>query len=508
MAVERKNVKKGKEEEFHLRKLQMKLFLAFIGIIIGTNLLLSMVILQRSSNVVQDKISTWIGVDNRQQLLNINSYIDEVEETTALFFSEDSYCEYDATDEGIEEFDKIQQEAAITNRIQDLGVLNNFCDFGIVYANDHGLGWISNTTYAMFPDGGMYDAFAAEIGQVQASSAWVFGFQDNYDRVYYIKRLNDNAVLIAAIYNREFATVFEYPDELKDMTIRLVDEEQKVIYSTNADEIGENLESSLQKLIVEDGSFSVTMDERLVTANICDNHQWCVIASVPLDVILKEIQQQRIYILLFTFGVIILVMVIGVWLMRRITNPMDTAFSNLKKRAEYDNLSGMLNKSSFQEMADTALSDGKQAGSSVMVIVDMDNFKQVNDKLGHAYGDKVIARLGSLLNQMYGDEVIKGRIGGDEFALFMQYSINDRDIVENRVGSDLKLLLELFSKEFEEERETCRVSLSAGVYIVTEEQEGFEQMYKRADKALYVSKRNGKNQYTLYTEEMAGEDDE
>lgn len=507
MAVERKNRKKGKKGEFHLRKQQMKLFLAFIGIIIGTNLLLSMVILQRSGDVVQDQISTWIEVNTRQQMLNINSYIDEVEETAALFFSEDSYCEYDATDEGIEEFDKIKQEAAITNRIQDLGVMNNFCDFGIVYANDHGLGWISNTTYAMFPDGGMYAAFAAEIGQVQASSAWVFGFQDNYDRMYYIKRLNDNAVLIAAIYNREFATVFEYPDELKDMTIRLVDEEQKVIYSTIADEIGGNLESSLQKLIGEDGIFSVTMDERLVTANICDN-QWYVIASVPLDVILKEIQQQRIYILLFTFGVIILVMVIGVWLMRRITNPMDTAFSNLKKRAEYDNLSGMLNKGSFQEMADTALSDGKQVGSSVMVIVDMDNFKQVNDKLGHAYGDKVIARLGSLLNQMHGDEVMKGRIGGDEFAMFMQYSINDRDIVEKRVGSDLKLLLELFSKEFEEEREICKVSLSAGVYIATEEQESFEQMYKRADNALYVSKRNGKNQYTLFTEEMAGEGDE
>lgn len=507
MASERKNGKKGKKEEFQLRKLQMKLFLAFIGIMIGTNLLLTLVVLQRSSNVVQDKISTWIGVNNRQQMLNINSYIDEVEETTALFFSEDSYCEYDATDEKIEEFDKIKQEAAIANRIQDLGVMNNFCDFGIVYANDHGLGWISNTTYAMFPEGGMYDAFAAEIGKEQASSAWVFGFQDNYDRMYYIKRLNDNAVLIAAIYNREFATVFEYPDELKDMTIRLADEKQKIIYSTNTDEIGGNLESSLKKLTSEGGSFSVTMDERLVTANICDN-RWYVIASVPLQVILKEIQQQRLYILLFTLGVIILVLVIGVWIMRRITNPMDTAFSNLKKKAEYDNLSGMLNKSSFQEMADAALSKGKQAGHSVMVIVDMDNFKQVNDKLGHAYGDKVIARLGSMLKQMHGDEVIKGRIGGDEFALFMQYTINDRDIIESHVGSDLKLLLELFSKEFEEEREICRVSLSAGVYIAEEDQESFEQMYKRADSALYVSKRSGKNQYTLYTEGMAGEDDE
>ena len=46
--------------------------------------------------------------------------------------------------------------------------------------------------------------------------------------------------------------------------------------------------------------------------------------------------------------------------------------------------------------------------------------------------------------------------------------------------------------------------MSAGVYIAAEEQESFEQMYKRADSALYVSKRGGKNQYTLYTEEMAG----
>jgi len=501
------NMGKGRKEEFHLRRLQIKLFLAFIGIIIGTNLLLSLVILQRSSDAVQDKISTWIGVNNRQQVLNINSYIDKVEETAALFFSEDSYCEYDATDGDIEEFDKIKQETAITDRIEDLGVMNNFSDFGIIYANDHGLGWISNTTYAMFPEGNMYAAFAAEIGQEQASSAWVFGFEGNYDRMYYIKRLNDNAVLIAAIYNRELAMVFEYPDELKDMTIRLVDEKQKIIYSTNAGEIGENLESSLQKLIGKGSSFSDTMDKRLVTANICDN-QWYVVASVPLEVVLKEIKQLRFYVLLFTLSVIILVLAIGVWVMRRITNPMDTAFSNLKKRAEYDALSGMLNKSSFQEMADTALGKGKQAGSSVMVIVDMDNFKQVNDKLGHAYGDKVIGRLGSVLNQMYGNEVVKGRIGGDEFALFMQYSFNDRDIVEKRVCSDLNLLLNLFSKEFEEEREICRVSLSAGVYIAQEGQESFEQMYKRADSALYVSKRGGKNRYTLYTDEMAGGENE
>lgn len=61
MAVGGKSSTKGKKEEFHLRKLQIKLFLAFIGIIIGTNLLLCLVILERSSNVVQNKISTWIG---------------------------------------------------------------------------------------------------------------------------------------------------------------------------------------------------------------------------------------------------------------------------------------------------------------------------------------------------------------------------------------------------------------------------------------------------------------
>lgn len=507
MAAERKNRIKGKKGELYLRSLQMKLFLAFIGIMIGTNLLITLVVLERSSNVVQDKISTWIEADNRQQMLNINSYIEEVEETTALFFSEDSYCEYDATDGEMEEFDKIKQEEAIVNRIQDLGMMNNFCDFGIVYADDHGLGWISNTTYAMFPEGGMYAAFAGKIGKEQASSAWVFGFQDNYDRMYYIKRLNDNAVLIAAIYNREFATVFEYPDELKDMTIRLVDEKQKIIYSSNAEEIGGDLEASLQQFTSTGSNFSVTMDERLLTVNISDNH-WYVVTSVPQEVILKELRQQRLYLLLFTTGVIILVLVIGVWLMRRITNPMYTVFASLKRKAEYDTLSGVLNKSSFEEIAGAALSKGEQAGSSVMVIVDMDNFKQVNDKQGHAYGDKVITRFGRLLNQMYGDEVIKGRIGGDEFALFMQYSISDRDIVENRVSSDLKLLLELFGKEFEEERESCRVSLSAGIYIAAEEQESFVQMYKRADCALYRSKRGGKNRYTFYTDEMAGEDDE
>lgn len=187
---------------------------------------------------------------------------------------------------------------------------------------------------------------------------------------------------------------------------------------------------------------------------------------------------------------------------------------SLKEGAEIDSLSGVRNKASFQDAVDSRLGVVGENDIFILVMIDVDNFKQINDKLGHAHGDQVIIRTGKLLKKMYEADSIIGRLGGDEFASFSVCVLSDSDMDETKyneyrdgiiatVSQQLESLQEEFNKEFEEEKSTCNISLSAGVYVSeksTGEKEKFKIIYEKADSALYESKNAGKSRYTIYKE--------
>lgn len=95
--------------------------------------LTSYVITMHSANEMQNKVVKLIYSSNCQQIDNVNLYLEKVEDTAALFFSDKSYYEYDATAEHADEFERIQQQKMLQKRIEDLSVLQNFSDFGVVY---------------------------------------------------------------------------------------------------------------------------------------------------------------------------------------------------------------------------------------------------------------------------------------------------------------------------------------------------------------------------------------
>ena len=83
---------------------------------------------------MQNKVVNLVAQGNRQQINNVNSYLGKIEDTAALLFSDELYYEFDATAPALDTFEKLQTEKTIKNRLDDLGILENFSDFGIVYA--------------------------------------------------------------------------------------------------------------------------------------------------------------------------------------------------------------------------------------------------------------------------------------------------------------------------------------------------------------------------------------
>ena len=505
------------------RWLQIEILVVFAAIIMIVIFLLDYVILNNTKQAMESNASNLIAANSRQIQLNINSYLQRMETVPTLLFSDESYYLYDATDENMEEYDKVKCEETIQNRITDIGLMENYSDFGIVYADDHVVGWISHGTEDIFPDGGMYEAFSGYITDSKKSDGWAFDINGCTDRIYYVKRLNENAILESATYTRELSSVFVYPEQLEEMTIRLVDQENEIIYSSDLNEIGKVIPAELlNELSLNDSNSadssgdinkSVISEKYLINTNECVNG-WRVICSVPTKIILKDNNQMRRFTLKLSMGVAMFFLLVGLEFLMRIYRPMDVVVESLKEGAEIDSLSGVRNKASFQDAVDSRLGVVGENDISILVMIDVDNFKQINDKLGHAHGDQVIIRTGKLLKKMYDADYIIGRLGGDEFASFSVCVLSDSDMDETKyneyrdgiiatVSQQLESLQEEFNKEFEEEKSTCNISLSAGVYVSeksTGEKEKFKIIYEKADSALYESKNAGKSRYTIYKE--------
>lgn len=156
-----------------------------------------------------------------------------------------------------------------------------------------------------------------------------------------------------------------------------------------------------------------------------------------------------------------------------------------------DSLSSLYNKAAAQELIRNTLYENPQK-SYAFFILDIDNFKIVNDTCGHAVGDVVIADFAQKLKQYFRKDDIIGRIGGDEFVVFIPAV--SKSWVEKKAAN----LSHVLQYEFSDGAASCHISASIGVAIAPESGIDFETLYKNADSALYQTKARGKNGYTIY----------
>ena len=130
---------------------------------------------------------------------------------------------------------------------------------------------------------------------------------------------------------------------------------------------------------------------------------------------------------------------------------------------------------------------------NAMLMIDIDNLKQTNDRLGHIAGDKIITRLSNCIRMLFRESDILGRVGGDEFAVFMKDCSSQEQVCEKA-----RKLCELYRTIMSEGNDSVQLSCSIGIAMFPDSGTTFMQLYSNADKALYETKKDGKNSYTVF----------
>lgn len=171
---------------------------------------------------------------------------------------------------------------------------------------------------------------------------------------------------------------------------------------------------------------------------------------------------------------------------------------DLLLRAEHDSLTGLFNRKAAIQRIDHILNNASNHVLSenevhAIILIDIDNFKLVNDTLGHIVGDQLLINIAGSLQKSFRKTDSICRLGGDEFLVFLPGMIS-QEIVEKK-ANDFRIEVNQFIFE---EKNSVNVSCSIGLAFYPQDGKSFQELYQKADKALYYAKQHGKNRSAVY----------
>ncbi|KAF7772629.1 hypothetical protein PMAN_b0209 [Pseudoalteromonas marina] len=173
------------------------------------------------------------------------------------------------------------------------------------------------------------------------------------------------------------------------------------------------------------------------------------------------------------------------------TQELENANSELHRYAYQDGLTDLPNRRFFYEEIQTLISNDNT--SFALIFLDLDGFKDVNDSLGHDYGDLLLHHVANRLKACIEDEDIIARLGGDEFTLILKdanqtFAVKAADKIKQALLTPIQL-----------KEETVCVTASIGITLYPEHGSTVEKLVKRADQAMYLSKKKGRNRYEFFS---------
>lgn len=171
--------------------------------------------------------------------------------------------------------------------------------------------------------------------------------------------------------------------------------------------------------------------------------------------------------------------------------------------ANKDSATGLLNKRAVTDDVHDIIQNAnstKESKKLFLMIIDIDNFKSVNDTYGHRFGDEVIADFASELRRTVGERGIAGRIGGDEFmCLLTDYNtIEEVRVFLTAIRSKLRIELAKKNPEY-------TFTVSIGISAYPDNGTDYDTLFKLADGCLYIAKEKGKDRFIIYTPEIHGD---
>lgn len=261
-------------------------------------------------------------------------------------------------------------------------------------------------------------------------------------------------------------TVFYYEDR---PYVLHISEEAAKIFNYSVEEYIEIFENSIEKIFedklqefkIEINKLipgSIPLNYTIFSPNKQGEYRW-----VNLCVSVEEREGYRVYYL--------------------ISKDVTGVKEALDEKASLDALTGVLNRGAFEEQFNNKIKTFKNLEESAFILVDLDDFKKINDTYGHQEGDRVICHVAHILKSNFGRDYLVGRLGGDEFAIVF-WNAKSKENIKKSIERIFKSL-------------SNNISISVGVTNFSSNESKFSDLYRNADQQLYTVKHKNKGNYSI-----------
>lgn len=175
--------------------------------------------------------------------------------------------------------------------------------------------------------------------------------------------------------------------------------------------------------------------------------------------------------------------------------------TELERLSQRDSLTDLYNKTAFRERVIQNLPFTLQNGKThALLFLDLDNFKTLNDRLGHIVGDTALAEAADALKRIFRNADAVGRFGGDEFCVFAM------GITRNAMTTRAESVLQALAMHFEQDGKVVDITASIGIHMFDGSEATYEEALQKADNAQYRAKQLGKNRYVFYDDPLTEEE--
>lgn len=280
-------------------------------------------------NIITNKVSDLMTKINSQVQLDVDSFLGQAENTASLVFSNDKVTLFDPLD-GEDAFKKQQDKNEIEEYLLSISLLQNFTDFAIIYNEGTVVGKVSETTKKAFDISNIQREVSKEINETKNKSLWFTGKDSDYNKLYYVKKLNDNSIILTSMYTAELDQIFKTINFEDETVFRLCDDENNIIYSTIEGEVGTKIDENIIKKIEGVSNKTFNDNKNLNIFSTC-NSGWKLINSTPEKLIYKEISSTAILTTLVTLVCVILAALCGLFLARKISEPIKDLVDKMSK---------------------------------------------------------------------------------------------------------------------------------------------------------------------------------
>lgn len=453
--------------------------------IIGTMFLIT-------NRIITQKIGTMAGEMNEQFRDQLNSTIDTIENMALYLYSSPEFYQYDPTVKSIGEYDRLVSETNLSSFLYNLGVMGEYADLGVIYRNGKICGRISESSRNLF-GAEMFSQLENELLKAEDDDVWVTGFKDSFTKIYYLKRLNKNGIFILSVYTTNLSEHLTKSQHDRNLMIHVINGEGQIVFGTQMNTTGTSVSVENRNRVYTNGIGSYRTSTQLVLVDQCSNGWYVVSTGLTKDIFHERDQLLSLVIILFFFALAVIVIFCIVFSLK-LTIPVELLVKKLDLQSNLDIQTKLFHRDSFSQFINMGLQSHPEQNGALMLI-DIDNFKKLNTDYGHQTADKVIIEVIETIREIFPQNAVAGRTGGDEFCVYVPLAgQTDHAILSDIAGRYLDQVHDRTESHLGINTLTC----SIGISVYPDQGKDFDLLFTLADKALAAAKENGKNQSHIY----------